>query len=275
MNYLLIIIFFALTLAYFIAYVLLKEKNSVAVKIFKVSGLILLVAFATVLAVVLPTKSDESEKYKPLSNWGIYGFSVLLVVSVAVLTIIFSKNEEEQSSTKSIAYAGICIALSFGLSFIKLFSLPQGGSITLGSMLPVLIYSYLCGAKKGIMVGIIYGALQFIQSPQLYHPMQVILDYPIAFGVLGLCGITKDFKIKRDLVKFIIGCVIAVTFRYCSHFLSGYYVFSSWAMEGYSALTWSLVYNLYVIVELAVVLALSVPLFSSKGFVKAMKKFTK
>ena len=71
--------------------------------------------------------------------------------------------------------------------------------------------------------------------------------------------------LKTPLLKFIFGASIACVGRYAAHFLSGYYVFSSWAMEGYTALSWSLVYNLFVIAELAIVLVVGCVLFSSKG----------
>ena len=101
--------------------------------------------------------------------------------------------------------------------------------------------------------------------------MQVLLDYPIAFAGIGVAGITKNFKFGTPLVKFIIGASIGLVLRYFAHFLSGYYVFSSWMMEGYTALTWSLVYNLYVIVDLAIVLAVGFFIFNSKGTINQLE----
>ena len=93
--------------------------------------------------------------------------------------------------------------------------------------------------------------------------MQVLLDYPIAFGAIGLAGIAKNLEwLKTPLVKFVFGATVGLFGRYVAHFLSGYYVFSSWAMEGYTALTWSLVYNCFVLVDLAIVLAVGSILFS-------------
>ena len=99
--------------------------------------------------------------------------------------------------------------------------------------------------------------------------MQVLIDYPVAFGAIGLAGVANKFTFTDShLIKFIIGASFACVGRYIAHFLSGYYVFSSWAMAGYTALTWSLVYNLYVIAELAIILFVGVLLFSSKGITK-------
>ena len=140
-------------------------------------------------------------------------------------------------------------------------------------MLPLLIYSYLFGARKGVLAGAIYGVLQCLQSPQIYQPMQVLLDYPIAFACIGLAGAFNGVKaIKSPVAKFALGASLALVGRYLAHFLSGYYVFSSWAMPGYTALTWSLVYNLYIIVELAIVLAVGIWLFCSKPVLKELTK---
>ena len=201
-----------------------------------------------------------------------YIFTALIVIVIAVGAIFFGKdNGLNTNSTKALSYAGVSIALSFALSYVKLFSLPQGGSVTLASMLPLIIYSYVFGARKGVLAGIIYGVLQCLQSPQIYQPVQVLIDYPIAFASIGLAGVVKNLKfLKTPLIKFIFGASVACIMRYLCHFVSGYYVFSSWAMEGYTALTWSLVYNLYLIAELGIILFVGIFLFSSKAFVKQL-----
>ena len=268
-NFYLILIFFALLVIYATVATVLSLANKKAFNICNYIGLSVAVIYGAVLLFILPTAGDD---YSPLSFAGMYIFSALLVIAIALPTVFFGKDTGTASSTKSIAYAGVCVALSFALSYIKLFSLPQGGSITLASMLPLIIYAYVFGARKGVFAGVIYGLLQCLQSPQIYQPMQVLLDYPIAFGAIGVAGIAKNLKfLKTPLLKFIFGASVACVGRYFAHFLSGYYVFSSWAMEGYTALTWSLVYNLFVIVELGIVLAVGCVLFSSKGMVKQIE----
>ncbi|MBQ9514259.1 MAG: energy-coupled thiamine transporter ThiT [Clostridia bacterium] len=270
-NYYLVLGFFVLLFAYAVCCAILSFTSKKYFKIVAISGLILCFIYIVILLFLLPTVGEE---YSPLNATSMYLFSFLLITCEIVLIVIFDKNNEFVFTTKSIAFAGVSIAIAFALSYVKLFSLPQGGSITLASMFPILLYAYVFGAKKGVLVGVIYGILQFIQSPQIYQPMQVVLDYPLAFGSLGLAGIVGGVKkIDSDVIKFIIGAVIGCILRYVCHFLSGYYVFSSWAMEGYTALTWSLVYNLFVIVELAIVIFVSAFLLSSKSFVKEIQKF--
>ena len=262
-NFYLMLIFFALLFFYAVIATVLSFANKKAFNVCNYIGLSVSLIYGAVMLFVLPTAGDE---YAPLSFAGMYVFSAILILAIALPTVFFGKDEGTASATKSIAFAGVSVATSFALSYIKLFSLPQGGSITLASMLPLIIYAYIFGARKGVFAGVIYGVLQCLQSPQIYQPMQVILDYPVAFGAIGLAGIAKNMKfLKTPILKFIFGASVACVGRYAAHFLSGYYVFSSWAMEGYTALSWSLVYNLFVIAELAIVLVVGCVLFSSKG----------
>ncbi|MBO4594295.1 MAG: energy-coupled thiamine transporter ThiT [Clostridia bacterium] len=247
---------------------ILKLKNS---KAFKPVALVctgLSLAYMIVILFVIPAKKA---KYEPLSIYGMYVISALIVAVVVALAFLLDR-KEKTGGTKSIAYAGICIALSFALSYVKFFTLgAQGGSVTFASLLPLMIFAYKFGAKKGLLAGVIYGLLQFIQSPQFYQTMQVLLDYPIAFGAIGLAGIFRDTDaLKNDLIKFVLGATVAVTFRYAAHVVSGYYVFSSWAWEGYGALAYSLVYNLFCFVDLAIVLVPAVVIFSNKAVVNKL-----
>ena len=269
-NFYLMLVFFLLAFVFAIALAITSLKSKKVFDITLFVGIGVLAVYGLVMLFVLPTVGED---YIPLSSAGMYIVSALLVIAVALLTFFFGKDNGTASQTKAVSFGGVAIALSFALSYIKLFSLPQGGSITLASMLPLIIYSYMFGARKGVLASVIYGILQCLQSPQIYQPMQVLIDYPIAFGALGVAGISNKFKFtKNALIKFLIGASIAVLFRYVAHFISGYYVFSSWAMEGYTALTWSLVYNLYLIAELGIILVVGAVIFSSKSFLGQMNK---
>ncbi len=272
-NFYLMLGFFVMLLAYSITAMITSLVSKKAFKITNAIGLSLIVVYAVVLLVFIPTVKNDYEDYTPLSYSGMYIFTVLLTVAILVPSIIFGKDNGDAQNTKAISFAGICIALSFALSYVKLFSLPQGGSVTLASMLPLIIYAYVFGARKGVLAGAIYGVLQCLQNPQFYQPVQVLLDYPIAFSAIGLAGLFKNVKsIKSPVAKFILGASVACFGRYLAHFLSGYYVFSSWAMEGYTALSWSLVYNLFVLAELVIIVAVGAILFSSKSFRTEIEK---
>ena len=156
------------------------------------------------------------------------------------------------------------------LSFIKLFQLPQGGSITLASMLPIMVFAYSYGMKKGLLVGFIYGLLQSIQDPFIIHPAQFLLDYPVAFTMLGFSGAFASFKPLEKLpqVKFALGALISSVFRFASHVISGVFAFGAYAEAAGASnhLLYSLAYNSFVFIELAIVVVVGAILFSSKTF---------
>ena len=215
---------------------------------------------------------DEANvnQFKPL-NWRMYLYSAILVAGIIAGALLGGKRTEYNA--KTLTYGAVCISLSFALSYIKFFQLPQHGSVTFASMLPICLFSYMFGTRKGLIAGVVYGMLQFIQSPSFYEPMQAMLDYPIAFGAIGLAGIARNFKFLKGNVfaEFTVGSTIAILLRYFSHVISGYFVFSSWAMPGYTAVSWAFVYNLYTIVDLAIVLAVGLVALASKTVRRMLK----
>lgn len=224
--------------------------------------LALFAAYVVVILCLFPTQ----EGYEPKNNALYIVLTVVLVAAILVLAVLFDRKKGSASDTKQLAYAGVCIATAFALSYVKFFSLPMGGSVTLVSMLPIMLYAYMFGAKRGVLVGVIYGLLQCIQSPQIYEPVQVLLDYPIAFGALGLAGIFKGMKgLKGNmLLEFVLGMVVACVGRYVSHVLSGYFVFYSWSVfEAGKELLYSLAYNAFIFVDLALDVLVGAALLSS------------
>ncbi len=160
------------------------------------------------------------------------------------------KITKSQWTTKEITTAALCIGISFLLSFIKIFSMPNGGSITPASMLPIMAFAYIYGAKKGLLVGLVYSILQFIQEPYVLAPMQVVLDYPLSFMLLGLAGLAR----KSIVPGIAYGCAA----RFVCQFLSGWIFFGSYAPEGMPGWLYSLGYNGSVVgVECAICIAVS------------------
>lgn len=220
-----------------------------------------------------------------VNDVGLYVSSVILVASVALLAF-FSDRKAESFDSRSVAFAAICIALSFALSYVRIFKMPMGGSITFASMLPIMLFSYMYGARKGVVAGLIYGVLQAVQDPWILHPAQFLMDYGTAFAAIGLTGCIKGFNLFNGKLRtqFTIGAVIAGVIRFISHFFAGAFAFASfgrgYAEEfGISALNnpyvYSLIYQcMYVIPEVIISVAAGVILLSSKNFVKQMQKYT-
>ncbi len=239
----------AYALAATVACTLVKLFAPKAFKYVFWAALALFAAYVIVILCLFPT----GEGYEPKNKTLYIILSALLVAVILTLSVLFDRKKGGASPTKQLAYAGVCTATAFALSYVKFFSLPMGGSVTLVSMLPIMLYAYMFGAKKGVMVGVIYGLLQCIQSPQIYEPLQVLLDYPVAFGALGLAGIFKGMKGLRGnmLLEFALGMAVACAGRYFSHVLSGYFVFYSWSIWEGRELLYSFAYNSFIFVDLA------------------------
>ncbi|MCJ7761961.1 energy-coupled thiamine transporter ThiT [Candidatus Bathyarchaeota archaeon] len=139
----------------------------------------------------------------------------------------------------------IFVSLATALSFIIVYALPQGGSITLASMVPIIWLSLRRGPKVGLFAGVLYGLIQFGIMPYAYFPVQVLLDYPLAFGCLGLAAFFK----KQPLI----GTVVAITGRFLMHFISGFAYFAPMFAPDLNPYIYSAVYNAsYLIPEMAI-----------------------
>jgi len=102
-----------------------------------------------------------------------------ILVALYVLVYTFAKKTPGKLKAKSLAYAGVMVALSFGLSYIKLYTQPQGGSITLLSMLPIMLYAYMFGVREGLMAAFAYSILQCVQGVYYLNFLQFLFDYII------------------------------------------------------------------------------------------------
>ena len=208
-----------------------------------------------------------------VNQTALYAFAGGLVLFTVLGALWLGRRDKTAFDSRAVAMAGVCIAMSFALSYIQLWKMPQGGSITLVSLLPLMIFAYLYGPKKGVLAGCIYGVLQAMQDPYIIHPAQFALDYPVAFAVIGFAGVFAGMDaIKLPQVRFFLGGVVAGILRFICHVLSGVFAFEAFA-EGTNAWAYSLAYNSFVFVDLALVLVAGVLVFSSKAFVKQSEKY--
>ncbi len=197
------------------------------------------------------------------------------IIAVIVLCAVFlGKGEGFSFDSKSISYAAICIAMSFALSFLKLWEMPQGGSVTIASLLPLMLYSYMFGVRKGVFAGMIYGILQAVQNPWIIHPAQFLLDYPVAFSAIGLAGMFARTKRLNKLpqIQFALGAIVASVLRFLSHILSGVFAFSEYSTLD-NVWIYSLGYNSFVFADIAIVIAVGILMLSSRTLVKELRKF--
>lgn len=248
--------------------------NKFAVKIAAiVTGAGLLGAF--IAAMVLMTRyfeTSQSEWYPSLSTTGLV---VSMVVGILILGVAFFFGKKATfSDTRSIVYGAIAIAMSFALSYARFIHLPQGGSVTFASLLPLMIYCCMFGTRRGIVVCLIYGCLQALQDTYIIHPVQFLLDYPLAFGMIGVSGFfcERTPLEKNKLAGFVVGAVIAVVLRYACHICSGVFAFADYAdLDTYdTAIAYSFAYNSFTLVDLAIDLAAGILLFLSRAFRRQM-----
>ncbi len=149
---------------------------------------------------------------------------------------------------KRFASCAVMLSLATVLSIFPSINAPLGGSITIGSMVPIMLISFLYGMKWGVPVAIGYSCIQLLLGISAVASWGlsigvfigcIFLDYILAYSVLCICGLfgTKSLK------NVIIGTVLSCFLRYICHFLSGLLFFGSWAMEGFSPLSWAIAYN--------------------------------
>jgi len=149
-----------------------------------------------------------------------------------------------KNQTKILAEVVVSVALAYVLNLIVLLRLPQGGSVTAVSMVPILWIALRRGAKTGILAGVIFGLVDMFPQPFVVHPVQFLLDYPLAFGALGLAGLLRGHPT--------VGVMVGIGGRFVCHFLSGIVFFAAYAPEGMNPVIYSAIYNgSYLIVELA------------------------
>lgn len=224
---------------------------------------------------------EMSKYYGAIADWypnaNLTGMIVSAVVFMALIAVFYFIGDKRNiSDTRSIVYGAIAIAMSFALSYIRFFKMPQGGSVTFASLLPLMVYCCMFGTRRGLIACLIYGTLQAVQDPWIIHPMQFLLDYPLAFGVIGISGIFMEkgvFKNKKVLA-FLLGGIIAVLLRFACHVLSGVFAFADYAdLEKYSsAIVYSLAYNSFVFIDMLIALVAGATLFASKSFSAQMVK---
>ena len=212
------------------------------------------------------------------------------------------------TKTKRLTESAMLLAVAIVLELVsKMFipEMPFGGQVTLVSMLPVVLISYRHGVKWGLVAGITYALLEmalgvktvaaafqpgyFGDSAMLLNALiMCVLDYIVAFTVLGLGGIFRN-KIHSPGAGLLAGSAVALGARYLSHIASGYILFAGWAewfftQDGFPAwgatlvaslspealgITYSVVYNgFYMIPEIILTMVVSVLLARIPGIVK-------
>jgi len=157
---------------------------------------------------------------------------------------------KNSSDTKILTEAIVFVALANALYIVSKFyfpflRLPQGGRVTLASMVPLLWFSLRRGLRWGVETGVVYGLVHMVVSGDIYYPAQILLDYPLAFGALGFAGAFRN--------RPVVGVGAGILGRFICHFISGVVFFGQYAWKGWSVLAYSAAYNAtYLVPEFVV-----------------------
>ncbi|MBR0228673.1 MAG: energy-coupled thiamine transporter ThiT [Clostridia bacterium] len=215
--------------------------------------------------------NDAFSKFGKVSGVTWIALGVVVALGLVVLAVSTSK---KKWTSKMIAFGALAIALSFVLSCVRLYRMPTGGSVTPGSMLPLMLFSVSFGMGPGLVAGLAYGLLQYLQGGWWLNVWQFLLDYLLAFAALGLAGIAYK---KKDRWIYISIPVAAVGRALCA-ILAGLMWVADTPLEELtigtvqfsSPLLYSIVYNgAYLIPDTLICLLLA--FLIAKPLVKIMK----
>ena len=215
--------------------------------------------------------NDLFSKFGKIS--GVTWISLGVVVALGLVVLAVANNKQKWTA-KMIAFGALAIALSFVLSCVRLYRMPTGGSVTPGSMLPLMLFSVSFGVGPGLVAGLAYGLLQYLQGGWWLNVWQFLLDYLLAFAALGLAGIAHN---KKEHWLYISIPVAALGRAVCA-ILAGLMWVADTPLEELtigsiqfnSPLLYSIVYNgAYLIPDTLICLLLA--LLIAKPLVKIMK----
>ena len=178
--------------------------------------------------------------------------SLAALVIVLVMIIFIMVTRKIRLTPLLMAQISISVAICAVLNSFPLFRMPQGGSVTLASTLPIVIMAFAYGPEVGMLTGFLFGVVNLFLGPYIIHPLQTLLDYPLPFMLVGASGYFKN----RYL-----GSIIGQALRLFMHVLSGVIFFSSYApvgqQEGLGLWLYSIGYNgSFVAVELVILLVI-------------------
>ncbi len=204
-----------------------------------------------------------SEVLGRFSELGTTGWITIFTLVILAAIMVGMSVSRKTWTAKAMAYAALSIALSFVLSYVKIWRMPNSGSVTLASMLPLMLFAASYGVGPGLLAGAAYGMLQYLQGGWFVHPVQFLLDYPLAFALIGLAGLYRFLPKAWSKWRLYAAMVLGALGRCLSATLAGifYWETAPWA---------SLVYNgAYLVPDTLICIVLAV--FVGKRIMKMMK----
>lgn len=165
-----------------------------------------------------------------------------------------------------IVEVALSVALAAVLNAVKIWQMPQGGAITL-AMLPIVVIAVRRGVGAGVLTGALFGIVDYFMEPYFVHWAQFLLDYPVAYALVGLAGVARPLARKatnavgagvaRAGAAGATGAVIGGLARLVAHFFSGIIFFASSAPKGQPVWLYSIVYNATYVLPSAIACAVA------------------
>ena len=190
--------------------------------------------------------------------------SVFALLGIFLLIVFFMYARKIKFSTRMLMYISLMLAITILLQQIRLYHFPQGGSVTLGAMIPLMLVSYRYGLSVGMFAGFIFGLINIILDPFILHPIQVLFDYPLPSMAAGLAAIFSK--------NFIASTVLVFAGKFACHFISGFVFFASYAPEGTSPIIYSLTVNAAMIVPECIICCILLKILPIERLLNAMDK---
>lgn len=162
--------------------------------------------------------------------------TILTIIACLALFLALFKFRKIKFNARMITHIAIALALSTILNIFKIYRFPQGGSLTLGCMVPILIIAFAYGKEVGFLTGFLYGLINLLTDPYIIHPIQMLFDYPLPSMAMGLAGY---FRNKKSL-----GVFIAFFAKFLCHFISGVVFFGQYAPANMGSVLYSIIVNL-------------------------------
>ena len=191
-----------------------------------------------------------------------------LFTLLAVLVFIFGylQMRRIRFTTSMLINVALMLALTIVLHQLRIFHIPQGGSVTLGAMVPLLFLTYRYGAGIGCLAGFVYGMINLMQDAFIVHPLQVLFDYPLPYMALAIAAAVPG--------RIYLGAALAFSARFLCHYISGVVFFGSYAPPDTSPYLYSLVFNATYLVPEAVICLLLLRILPVPRLLAAMDQRT-
>ena len=223
-----------------------------------------MILFSTALAEETAAVTEETSswltdvfgKFAEFPLWG-WALVTALLVGGLILWRVVRGAKKTVWTTKMLSLGAICMALTCVLAMIKIFRMPNGGSVTPASMLPLMLFSYVYGVGPGLALGAVYGMMDFALGGWFLSVPQLLMDYPVAFAMCGLAGLFRKHRnVKLGLT---LGVIAGSIGRYIAAVTAGLLFWTDLTEGAAAAIVYSLTYNgSYMLAECLICIALAV-----------------